>query len=670
MKNSLLIFSLLFVLNLKAQEVKFGKVSKKELEEKFHPIDSTADAAYLLKKRRTYFNYDSNEGFQVVTNYHERIKIYSKNGLNYATKKIKFYNPDSGDQEKISSLKAYTFNLENNKIEKLKIAKKNIFDEKLNKYRSQKKITFPNIKEGSVIDIKYTLTSPYWNIKTLNFQYGIPVKKLNYKVEIPEYFTFNKVSKGYYSVPLKESKKRAFLNISSKTRSGYRVVKTSFNNTKIDFTNFISEFSTTNIPAVKENEPYSGNINNYRGGIEFELSGTNFLKTGGGIKNYTTTWGDVCKTIYKSSSFGNELNKSNYYKEDLKSILTSAKNDYEKILLTFQFVKSKIKWDGYYAKYTDKGVKRAFKEGVGNSAEINLALTSMLRNAGLNANPLLVSTRNNGIPLFPTLDGYNYIISKVNFSDGKYILLDATEKYSMPNVLPYRALNWYGREVLKDGSSTKVNLIPSVHTKENNILHVKIDKSGEIIGMHRKSLTGHSAMFYRQKNNVKKEEEVINSIENKYNIEIEEFKVLNKENLSKSIMQNLKFSSEDFIEEINNKLYFSPLFFLATKENPFKSKERNFPIDFSMPWQDQFSISITIPEGYIVESYPEELAIGLPDNLGVFKYKALVKDNKIKLSSAVKFNSSIITPQYYKTVKNFYNQLIKKQTEKIVLAKK
>ncbi|MFT7900857.1 DUF3857 and transglutaminase domain-containing protein [Tenacibaculum ascidiaceicola] len=670
MKKILSIFTLIITIHLNAQEIKFGNVSKEELEEKFYPLDSTADAAYLLKERRTYFKYDQNNGFQVITDYHERIKVYSKEGVDYATKKITYYNPDSGDPEKISSLKAYTYNLENNKVEKFKLSKKDVFDEKLNKYRSQKKITLPNVKEGSIIDLKYTLTSPYWNIKTLNFQYGIPVKNLNYKVEIPEYFIFNKRLKGYYNIPLKEYKKRASINISSKTRSGYLTVKTSFNNTKIDYSNFVSEFSATNIPEVKENEPYSGNIDNYRGGIEFELSGTNFLKTGGGIKNYTTTWEDVCKTIYKSSSFGTELNRTNYYEKDIKDLLGPAKNDLEKIAIILEFVKSKVKWNEYYGKYTDKGVRRAYKEGVGNSADINLILTSMLRYSGLKANPVLISTKNNGIPLFPTLDGFNYVISKVNLTNKNYVLLDATEKFSSANILPYRSLNWYGREVFEKGYSEKVNLYPSSHSKENNILHVKIDDFGEISGMLRKTLSGHSAMFYRQKNNIKKEENIITNTEETYNIEIENFKIFNAKDVNKSLTQKIKFTSEDFVEQINEKLYFSPLFFLATKENPFKSKERNFPIDFSIPWQDQFSISITIPEGYTVESYPEDIAIGLPDNLGVFIYKVLIQNNKIKLSSTVQFNSNIIAPQYYTIVKGFYNQLVKKQTEKIVLVKK
>ncbi|KAB1153949.1 DUF3857 domain-containing protein [Tenacibaculum aiptasiae] len=654
MKKLLFILALMLSLKTTAQKVQFGKVSKEELEEKLYPSDSTIDATYLYKKRRTYFSYNINTGFKVITEYHERIKIYTKEGFDYANKKINYYHPITGDKESINHIKAYTFNLENGKIEKHKLLKKNIFEERLNKYRKQKKIAFPNIKKGSVIELKYTLTSPHWDIRTVNFQYKIPIKKLDINVVIPEYFIFNKISKGYYSVPLVESQKNGQISLGVNN-------KVSHNSTEYSF-------KQKNVPAINDNEPFSGYIDNYRGGIKFELSGTRFPNSF--YKNYTTTWKDVCKTIYKSSSFGKELEKKNYYKDELTNLIKTSKNDFEKASLIFNFIKSKIKWNKYQSKYTDLGVKKAYKDGVGNSAEINLILTSMLRQAGLDANPVLVSTKSNGVPLFPTREGFNYVISKVNFPNEKYILLDATEKYSHANILPSRTLNWYGKEIFKDGVSKDVNLIPSLHTKNSNILYVKIGETGSIEGMYRKALTGHLAMFYRQKNNLKKDESQINSLEEKYNIEIDEFKVLNKKALNKPISQSIKFTGDSYIEEINNKLYFSPLFFLAMTENPFKTEERNFPVDYGMPWLDSFTISITIPEGYTIESHPKELAIGLPDNLGVFKYKISILGNKVKLSSITQINSNIISPQYYSSLKLFYKQLVEKQTEKIVLVKK
>ena len=86
----------------------------------------------------------------------------------------------------------------------------------------------------------------------------------------------------------------------------------------------------------------------------------------------------------------------------------------------------------------------------------------MLRYAGLTANPVLVSTRSNGIAIFPNRTAFNYVIAAVETPNGN-ILLDASDKFSTPNVLPFRALNWYGRLIRKDGTSEEVDLMPKKH---------------------------------------------------------------------------------------------------------------------------------------------------------------------------------------------------------------
>ena len=670
MKNILLIIALLFGVNVNAQEIKFGKVSKEELNEKMYPLDSTADAAYLLKNKNIYYEYDGDSGWRLITETHERIKIYNKNGFKYATNQISLFG-SGGTNEKIDAFKAYTFNLKNNNVEKTKLSKKNIIKEKKNKNWTIQKSTMPNLKEQCIIEWKYRVSSPYWtSINEINLQEFIPIKKTEISVKIPEYMIFKKHSNGYLPIALTEIKKSKQFNYqyrSSNARKGEIRAVTKMVKRSIDTYENIYNINQKNTIALKE-EPYTNNINNYRSSIKFELGSTQFPSSI--LKYYSQTWEDVSKTIYKSPSFGKELNRNNYYKNDIKAIISSTQDPYKKTDLIFQFVKQKIKWNKHFGKYTNEGVKKAYKEGLGNSAEINLILTSMLRFAGLDANPVLVSTKNNGIPLFPTREGYNYVISKVNFLNGKYILLDATEKYSYQNILPYRVLNWYGREIDENSISKEISLTPSGYAEKKYLLHVKLNESGTVEGILRKSLVNHAAMSYRQKNNVIKKEDLITSLEEGYNIEIEDFKLIYKDNFSKPVTLSLKFSGEDFIEEINNKLYFSPLLFLTKKENPFKSKERNFPIDYRTPWKNTFSIAITIPENYNVESFPEDLAIGLPENMGVFKYKIAVIGSKIKLSSVLQINTSIVTPEYYTVLKDFYTQLLKKQSEKIVLIKK
>ncbi|MGG8497903.1 DUF3857 domain-containing protein [Tenacibaculum sp. TC6] len=292
MRNFIIYPFLFLSILMYSQEVKFGKITQEELEEKIHPIDSTADAAYLYKKRRTYFEYDPHKGFIVIDEYHERVKIYTKEGFDYATKKISYYDPESGSKERISDLKAYTFNLESGKIDKQKVASKDIFEEKISKYRTLKKISFPSVKEGSVIELKYKRIIPYWEIPSLVFQHNIPVNNLDYQVKIPEYFIFNKRSKGYYSIPVKEEKSSESIDYTTKERSSgnglITSVKTTFTNNRHNYISNIYIIQKENIPAMKDNEPYSGHINNYRGGMEFELSGTRFPNSM--YKDYSATW--------------------------------------------------------------------------------------------------------------------------------------------------------------------------------------------------------------------------------------------------------------------------------------------------------------------------------------------------------------------------------------------
>ncbi|QNM84444.1 DUF3857 domain-containing protein [Polaribacter pectinis] len=652
MKKITIVLLLLSQISLFAQDHKFGKVSKEELEEKFYPLDSTADAAYLFRKRRTYFDFIAQQGdFQLVTEIHERIKIYTKEGFDMANKSISYYDPDSGAREAVSSIKAYTFSLVNGKVEKEKLSKKNIFKEKKDKYYSLKKITMPNIKEGVIVEIKYRFISPYaTSVDNLHFQYGIPLKKFEYQVEIPEYYTFNTKFIGYYTPRMNKTSKNSSIG-------------------SLNFTVNVFQFDGLNVPALKNNEPYITSINNFRGGVQFELTQTNFANIGGGIKNYSTSWENVSKEIFKSSNFGSELKKSSYYKDDLEKILTVAKTDSDKVSAIFQHVKNQVKWNEFYGKYTENGVRKAYKERVGNSADINLILTSMLRSAGLDANPVLVSTRTNGVPLFPTIKGFNYVVSMVEFSGGSYVLLDATEKYSLPNILPTRDLNWNGRKVTKDGNSSWVKLTSSKPALEENYLLVNITDDLMAEGMYRTKYDNLNALSYRKNNNHIKEEDLITKLEEKNKIEIEDYKVVNKEKIAKPVIRTVKFVSEDLIEQINGKIYVEPLLFFSQHTNPFKLEDRKFPVDFATPWKDKYTVSIKIPEGYKVETLPEPLAIGLPENLGVFKFQASTVGNKINTICVIQFNSAIIAPQYYAALKDFYGQLVKKESEKIVLVK-
>ena len=652
------------------QNYDFGKVSKEELQEQFYPLDSTADAAYLYRSRKTHFDYDVDDGFRTITEVHNRIKIYNKDGFKNGTQEVVLYKPLSGKKEKFTNLKAYTFNLIKNKIVKTKVSKKSIFEERKNKYYVIQKIPLPNIKENSVIDIKHNVISPFRSIDDLKFQFEIPIKKLNYSVAIPDYFKYKEYLRGYYQIkPIFSfiNKDFQFETPDKKVSKSGGYVTEKGEVFKLNVAIKQSLFKADNIPALKEKEAFIGNIENYRGAIIYELASSKLPNSM--EEHYADSWENISKKIYRSGAFGDELTKSSYYSDDIENLLKSANNEFEKVAILFQFVKSKVKWNGYYGKYTENGVRKAYRENTGNVADVNLMLTSMLRFAGLDANPVLVSSRGNGIPLFPTIKGFDYVIAAVTFNDGKYVLLDATEPYSLPNTLPERALNWNGRLVKKDGSSSWLKLITGKHSLEENMLMVKINDELVAEGFIRTKFDNIKALNFRRNKNHIKEEILSTNFEENNNVEIEDFKLQNKLDLNKPIVRMIKFSSEDLIEGINGKLYIEPLLFLTRHNNPFKLEERKFPIDFTTSWKELNRVTITIPNGYKVEKLPETLAIGLPEDIGVFKYQVSQVGNKIKSVSVLQFNKPLIGAQYYKDLKNFFDETVRKQSEKIVLIK-
>lgn len=658
---------LLFISKVTGQEFKLGKVSIAELQQKVHPKDSSAAAAILYKKGKTRLEYDVNNGFLTVTEVETRIKIYKKEGYDWANQNVLYYN-ESDFKEKVSFSDAVTYNLVDGKIEKTKLKSDGVFDEVVNKYRARKKITMPNIKEGSVIEFSYIIRTPSDRvIREWDFQTSIPVNYSEFKTYIPEYYVFNSRQKGYVFPKIttaKESKTIVFQNKERTGGGGFSAVKTDYSVQNVNYTETQTTYVAVDFPAMKD-EAFVNNIDNYTSSIQHELSMTKFPQAE--TKLYSVDWDAVVKTIYKYDDFGSELNKSGYFEEDLKKKLEGKNTSEEKILVVFNHVKENVKWNDYFGYNCDSGVKKAYKEKTGNIADINLMLTAMLRYAGLTANPVLVSTRSNGISIFPNRTAFNYVIAAVETPNGN-VLLDASDKFSTPNVLPFRALNWYGRLIRKDGSSEEVDLMPKKSSNDVVFMNYSIDAEGKITGKTRRQCTDYNAMITRDNVSGLKEDEYLEKLENKNNkIEISDYSRTNEKDLLLPIIESYSFTGNNLCEVIGGKIYISPMLFFTNEKNPFKQDVREYPVDFGFPFTDKYNITLQIPEGFTTEVLPEPVVMNMEDNLGSFKFNIAPAGNGLQINIQHQINEAIVSTEKYEMLKEYYKNMIAKQTEKIVL---
>ncbi|TDE03732.1 DUF3857 domain-containing protein [Flavobacterium sandaracinum] len=652
---------------MKAQNFELGKVSLAELQEKVHPKDSSAVAAVLFEKGKNSFEYSQEKGFVMITEIKARIKIYKKEGYEWANKSIRYYTVNDA-KETVSFSDATTYNLVNDKIEKTKLKSDGEFDEVLNKYWGQKKITMPNIKQGSVIEFKYTIRSVRTGSpRDWYFQSSIPVNYSEYKNYVPEYFIYNANLKGFIRPVVTVENGRNSITLNSKERTtSNRVTQTSFSSDKIDYLETRTTYLAQNMPAMKE-ESFVNNIDNYTSSLVQELAMTKY--PGEPLNAYSTNWNAVVKTIYNYDDFGPELNKTGYFEEDLKAVLAGLNTAEEKITAILQYVKSTVKWNDYYGYSCNDGVKQAYKNKTGNVAEINLMLTAMLRHAGLTANPVLVSTRSNGIALFPNRTAFNYVIAAVeNGTD--VVLLDATDKFSSPNVLPFRDLNWLGRLIRKDGTSSEVDLMPKQTSNDVITMNYAVNDKGEVVGKLRRQRTDHNAMIFRSNVKDLKEEAYLEKFENENDkIEVSDYLRANENDLKLPLIETISFTGANSSEILGGKIYIKPMLSFSQGNNPFKQEIREYPVDFGFPFLDKYAINLQIPAGYKVESFPASASILMEDGLGSFKFLTSLSGDSIQVSILSQINRPIISAEYYPALKEFYQKMMEKENEKIVLSK-
>lgn len=646
MKRINLLLLLILSFSGYSQKYELGKVTVAELQQKRHPNDTAANAAVIFKVGRTYFEPNSQGYFAVVSEIIQKVKIYKKEGYEHATVQVPYYTGSKGVRLYFDD--AATYNLVGGKVEKTKLKSDGEFSEQVNESYSYKKIVLPNVKEGSIIEYKYVIKSDFYTaFPDFYFQGSIPIDHVELKVQIPQYFVYRRFMKGF--VDIKASPETAISN------SMYN-----YNESQVIY-------SANNIKALKE-ESHVYNIDNYTSMVQYELASTNFPSSG--VEKYSTDWESVAKKIYDDKDFGNELNYKSYFEKDLEPILKTVTSRDDRINAVFEFVKSRMNWNERNSYYCKVGVKKAYNEKVGNTAEINLMLTAMLRYAEIKANPVLVSTRSNGIALYPNRTAYNYVIAAVELDNKNYLLLDATSKSAVPNILPMRALNWTGRMIRPDKTSDEIDLMPKLNSKEIVNIIATLDSEGNVSGKTREQYFDYNAFVFREYNLKTAKDIYLEKIEKKYGgLEIEEYATANDKDLTKPMVENFNFKHTNISERIGDKLYFSPMLYYAKTENPFKEENREYPVDFSFPYQDKYSISITLPEGYEVESLPKPIAVNMEDNIGSFKYNISSSGKQIQLTASIDINHSVVSPIYYVTLKDFYKKMIEKQNEKVVLKK-
>lgn len=655
---------------------KFGKISIEELKKEICPNDSNAHAYFIFDYGKSYFQYadtkissddgnNSRKGFQLYYTRHFRIKIVDNLGFSWANVEIPLYR--NGDVEKIQKIKAYTYNLENNKIVKTKLEKNDVYKEETSKYWVTEKFAMPAVKEGSIIEIEYTILSDfYFNLRQWYFQRTIPILQSEYHVSIPEYFYFNQTQKGYFPIQIEsESRSREITLTYHQKAEGITVKEQTYTNSH-NYKENIFHYYAKEIPAFPV-EDQLRTVENYLSKMEFELNYTNFPNST--MNFYTTSWEKINENLLNDYQFGKELNKTSHIKQHAEALKQLNQNDIMLINSAISLVKNQMTWNGYKSKYPTASLSKAYKDGAGNCADINLNLIILLRELGFDAHPVILSTQENGIihPAHPSISRFNYVIAMAKI-DNDTLLMDATDPYSEINLLPIRCLNDKGRIVNHDNGDW-INLMDYKPYSKIETYDFELRNNLAITGTNQIKIKDYAAYFTKKEiksyNNIDEYKESLEIQTKDY--KIHEISVLGLDTIQDEIKVSLNFSQSNYAEQSNDIIYFRPLYQPFISENPFKLDKRDYPVEFNYPITLQQIYTILIPNDFSISEFPKSIIASTPDGKMKYIYNLNLFGNKITITSTFIRNKTLFFPEEYQGLKDFYQMMVDKQKELIVL---
>lgn len=692
------LFSTLHAQILDPQKVKFGKISSEELKMITYEKDQEAEAVVLFDKGNLRMDYDERTGgFQYLLERHLRIKILKQSAVHYQNfvfplQKDKLHRDEldglggfsyttiseNGEttkliKDEIEGLRGFTYNLVNGKEEAIKLKKENITIEKVSDFYSLHKVKFSNVKEGSIIELKYTLKSNFlFSLPTWYFQREIPVDYTFFEAVIPEYFIYNVDVKGFAKETLIEDviseygRDHVFIKVDASRKftngnAGDLNVGTK-ETRKFDFKTATSRWAAVEVPKL-ESETNSPPLLNYFFRVSFELASTFFPFRK--FEDHTRTWeGIIVK--YRSSKV-QAFEKPNNKIVDLVQGWTAGLHDpQEKIKVVSEQLKKAVIWNGVFNRKVQHVPLDLIKLKKGNSSELNYLLLSLLRAAGIAAEPILISTRSNGKLQYenPSVVQFNHIIIRIVLSPGKHIFLDATSDNYALGILPKYDLNEKGR-LIRGETSEWVDIENAASNDIAVNLKLAIKENNQLEGVMKVKETAYAA------SNLRSENDGLGAVgiylEKWTQADVSALEISGFEDKKEDILINAQVDFSKQLKTEGGQIHFPSVLIKHFKENPFPKESRKLPIDFLIPHNYVYVSEITLPEGKHFEKIPESIDFALPDKKAIYSIRFIELNNGVQIIERFSIKKPFYSELDYPALRTFFDLVIEHQDKPLVV---
>jgi hypothetical protein len=645
-----------------------GKVTPTDFKLPATPIiDSNTHAVVLSDEGEVHFIGNKRDWFSYVYTRQTKIMILDKTAFGLATVEVDLRNvQDHADV--LGSVIASTYNIENGQLVDTKLDPKDIFFTKLNKYYKTAKFSLPGVKEGSIVEYTYTVTSEYSDyMPSWTFQgEKVPCLSSEYKVEIPETMSFVVLRQGFHGYAV------------DKGGAGYQ----SYNVTQqlddarggmsndpllVSVGTVKHDWIMKNIPPFG-NERFLSTPENYMDKLSFQLAATRVNDHESFAHN--TTWAKATEELLTDHRFGVPLTEEESWVSQLSDKIPISNDALEQAKAIYYYVSKHFACTDHSYMYIETSLKDVIRNNSGCVGDINLLLVALLRKRGMQADPVVLSTREHGFNLasYPVLDRLNYVVVRLSLG-GKLYYLDAAHPQLAFGQLAGDCYNGHARVISSRDSASVYFWADSL--KESKVTMVLLSGAEKgLEGTLQSTLGPEESYQLRQQISEHSEQQYFKDIQTSYG---EDADISNGGIDSLNRLEDPVKVHYDFVLKQTagaSVLYLNPMMGDGWRENPFKAADRKYPVEMPYVMDQTYVLSMDIPEGYVVDELPKSAKVALNGDQGYFEYLIQQQGDRIQMRCRVLLNKAVFQPEDYGSLRDFFAFIVKKENEQIVLKKK
>lgn len=638
------------------ENLKFGHPTKAEMELTEYAPEPDAPALVLCNLRDERYTF-ADGGFQRVVEHKVRIKVLKTEGTDYANVSC-LYNSSKNNnmayKEYIAGVSATAYNLEGGKTVATKMKNDLVFRERINDDVMMLKFTIPQVKVGTVMEYTYTEHSDNGlQIDDWYAQGELPVIYTRFTLAVPECYVFAIDNTGAFPLEMKTGQGHMTLSLGA-------AESTTFGTTTYSFVG-------RNIPSLRDDD-HVWCINDYRAKVSFEFERTVYpLDT----KSYTSTWEQIAELLMKDSEFGGRLSGNVPLKAEVAALqLDTLATVDDRVAAVYTLLASRVKWDGNYALYSSKRPAAVLKDGTGSSADVNFMLIGMLREAGIEAWPVLVRMRHHGhLPVtHPSLKKLDAFVVAFRRDTDDWGFVDAASATGYVDVVRPQLMTDRGLIVGKNGIGW-MDLSEKCAGREVTRIAAEVRPDGTVVGERTNYYFQLSSLLFKERVKNVPEADVVEKLEHSLEAKVADYVIEGAaEAFSPSIIETYAF--EKTAQGGGDVIYVNPFVFSVWDSNPFTNERRSVPVERPSKITEDYAVTLTIPEGYDVEELPKSISMKSPDGSIAFRVMFSRDGDVINVTYRYQVLRLFFDTDEYADLREVYNLIYAKCNEMIAIRKR